>query len=109
MEDCLTFAQTLCCAAQRLVVKFWKAFEVPSKSYRPAVECIQSEKAKLASMRRPINVEVDEFCKFVGRSEKRIIDLEPKRLTQARVITTLGTRASFADDRFQIGKPQWMF
>ena len=57
-----------------------------------AVECLRSEleKAKLASRRRPINVDVDECRKFIARSEKRIIDLDEERtqemasLTQAR-------------------------
>ena len=51
---------------------------------------VELEKAKLASRRRPINVEVDECRKFIARSEKRIIDLDEERtqemasLTQAR-------------------------
>ena len=67
-------------------------------SQGPAVEL---EKAKLASRRRPINVEVDECRKFIARSEKRIIDLDKERTqdgvidTGERAIATLGSRASF--------------
>ena len=42
------------------------------------MECLRSEleKAKLASRRRPINIEVEECRKFITRPEKRIIDLD---------------------------------
>ena len=76
MEDYLTFAQTY--AAQRLVVKFQKVFEVPGKSYGPVVECFQSESETT------INVEV-ERCRF-GTQE---ID------TGERVIATLGSPSKF--------------
>ena len=54
-------------------MKLEKALEVMGDSQGLAVECLRSEleKAKMASRRRPINVEVDECRKFIARSEKR--------------------------------------
>ena len=78
-------------AARIRVMKLEKALEVMGDSQGPAVECLRSEleKAKLASRRRPINVEVDECRKFIARSGKRIDDLDEER-TQEMVSLTQG-------------------
>ena len=81
-------------AARIRVIKFEKALEVMGDSQGPAVECFRSklEKAKLASRRRPINVEVDECRKFIARSEMRIIDLDEEWTQEMASLTQVRER-----------------
>ena len=85
-----------------------------------AVECLKSEleKAKKASQRPPLSVEVDECRKFIARSEKRLADLDRERESEQSALTDAKVRLQRLEGRadstcrrgphfLQIGRPRW--
>ena len=72
-------------AARIKVAKLEKALGVMGDAGGQAVECLKAElaKAKAASTRRPIAVEVEECRKFISRSDRRISELDAERASEA--------------------------
>ena len=81
-------------AARQKVEKLQQALAVMEDTGGVAVECLKAEleKAKKASQKPPLNVEVDECRKFIARSEKRLADLDRERESELSALTDAKTR-----------------
>ena len=81
-------------AARQKVEKLQQALAVMEDTGGVAVECLKAEleKAKKASQKPPLNVEVGECRKFIARSEKRVADLDRERESELSVLTDAKAR-----------------
>ena len=109
--------RTAAVTARQKVEKLQQALAVMEDTGGMAVECLKEEleKAKKASQKPPLNVEVDECRKFIARSEKRLADLDQECESELSALTDAKARLQRLEAEQtvplfpQIGRPKWKF
>ena len=75
--------------AKNMIVQLERALEAMGGMEGPAVQAIKMEleKARLASKKPPLNVEIEEARKFITRSVRRLKEMEEERRVEERLLS----------------------
>ena len=75
--------------AKNKIVQLERALEAMGGMEGPAVQAIklELEKARTASKKPPLNVEIEEARKFITRSMRRLMEMEEERRVEERMLS----------------------
>ena len=75
--------------AKNKIVQLERALEAMGGMEGPAVQAIklELEKARTASKKPPLNVEIEEARKFITRSMRRLKEMEEERQVEERLLS----------------------